>query len=172
MNSLKNESNSADVINTLNAWPVVFIVGMGVFAILLMQSLWDTMSGLFFQNAYEAIVIPYTIYIVLSIYWWGNGEVVNKTKLFCMSVSFLLLFLPCLYLVISGQLDAHSVIFSEYDSSLSHIASNGEAIMARFVIGVWRHDNRLDFNFIDAAKSLNGQQMKIITDWLSNPFWP
>ncbi len=52
------------------------------------------------------------------------------------------------------------------------VASSGEAIMARFVVGVWRHDNHYEFDYIDAAKTLDYSHMSVITDWLDNPFWP
>ena len=52
------------------------------------------------------------------------------------------------------------------------VASHGEAIMARFVLAVWLHQNKFDFEFIDAARTLDEQQMQVITDWLKAPFWP
>ncbi len=52
------------------------------------------------------------------------------------------------------------------------VASHGQAIMARFVLGVWRHDNYYNFDFVDAASTLDADHMKIITDWLNNPVWP
>jgi len=51
-------------------------------------------------------------------------------------------------------------------------ASHGEAIMARFVLSVWRHSNDFDFDFVEAAATLDKKQMKVITEWLKNPFWP
>lgn len=52
------------------------------------------------------------------------------------------------------------------------VASHGQAIMAHFFLGVWRHANDFGFNFIDAAGTLDKQQMKVITDWLQDPLWP
>ncbi|MCF2902235.1 hypothetical protein L1267_17845 [Pseudoalteromonas sp. OFAV1] len=121
MSRMRNDLESVDIVKELSSWPFALFVALVFAAILLMQLLWNTISGLYFQNAYEAIVLPYTLYIVLNLYWWGNGLELNKTKLFCMGVSFALLFLPCLYLLASGQLDRHSLIFSEYDASLSHL---------------------------------------------------
>jgi len=51
-------------------------------------------------------------------------------------------------------------------------ASHGEAIMARFFLSIWRHADEFDFDFIDAAATLDKGQMKVITDWLEKPFWP
>lgn len=51
-------------------------------------------------------------------------------------------------------------------------ASHGQAIMAKFVIHIWRHNNEYDFDLVEAAKTLDSQNMKVITDWLSNPFLP
>ncbi|GHG07892.1 hypothetical protein [Thalassotalea marina] len=75
------------------------------------------------------------------------------------------------YLMKLFDFNERSYLPEEVEKYLS-VASSSEEIMARFVIGVWRHDNELDFNFVDAAKSLDDKQMKIITDWLSDPFWP
>jgi len=52
------------------------------------------------------------------------------------------------------------------------VASHGQAIMARFVLGVWRHQDQFDFDFIEAASTLDKKNMKVITDWLQNPLWP
>lgn len=51
-------------------------------------------------------------------------------------------------------------------------ASHGEAIMCRFFLSVWRHDNDFQFDAIEAARVLDEKNMQIITDWLSDPFWP
>jgi len=52
--------------------------------------------------------------------------------------------------------------------SLSH----GEAIMARFLCGVWLGENTLDFDLIEATRSLDDTQRQVIIDWLSNPAFP
>ena len=52
------------------------------------------------------------------------------------------------------------------------VASHGQAIMARFALGVWRHDNEYAFDFIEAARVLDADLMAIITDWMAEPFWP
>lgn len=43
-------------------------------------------------------------------------------------------------------------------------ASHGQAIMARFFLGVWWHQDQFDFDFVDAAGTLDKQQMTVITD--------
>lgn len=50
--------------------------------------------------------------------------------------------------------------------------SMGEAIMARFLSAVWFGENKLDFDLISAAKSLDPEHLKIITNWLSKPDFP
>lgn len=52
------------------------------------------------------------------------------------------------------------------------IASSSQMIMARFALGIWLHNNEYQFDFIDAAAKLDKTRMKIVTDWLSDPFWP
>jgi hypothetical protein len=51
-------------------------------------------------------------------------------------------------------------------------ASHGQAIMARFALGVWRHDNQFDFDFIEAARVLDPEHLQCIADWMAEPFWP
>lgn len=51
-------------------------------------------------------------------------------------------------------------------------ASDGEAIMARFAIGIWCRDDILDFNFIDAIRTLDEDNVLVITNWMKHPFWP
>lgn len=52
------------------------------------------------------------------------------------------------------------------------VASPGEAIMARFVLGVWLHKNRHGFDMLEAARVLDSRSMSIITEWAADPFWP
>jgi len=52
--------------------------------------------------------------------------------------------------------------------SLSH----GEAIMARFLSAVWLGENTLDFDLIEATKTLDEAQLQVIIAWLSNPVFP
>lgn len=52
------------------------------------------------------------------------------------------------------------------------IGSSGETVLARFVLSVWRGDNQYDFDVTEAVRTLDKAKMKIVTDWLSNPFWP
>ena len=51
-------------------------------------------------------------------------------------------------------------------------ASHGQAIMARFFLGVWRHDNEFNFDLIDSVSVLDKNNLKIIMDWMADPFWP
>jgi hypothetical protein len=43
-------------------------------------------------------------------------------------------------------------------------ASHGEAIMAKFVLGIWMQENKFNFDFIEAASVLDQGQMKVVTD--------
>ena len=52
------------------------------------------------------------------------------------------------------------------------VASHGEAIMARFVLGVWRGEDKFNFDFTEAASVLDRNQRQVITDWMLDPFWP
>ena len=50
--------------------------------------------------------------------------------------------------------------------------SHGEAVMARFLTGVWLGENTLAFDLIEAAKVLDSDSRQVIIDWLSNPEFP
>jgi hypothetical protein len=64
----------------------------------------------------------------------------------------------------------HTTYLPEQVARYLAVASHGQAIMVRFFLGVWRHAD--EFDFIDAAETLDEQQMKVITDWLQDPLWP
>lgn len=51
-------------------------------------------------------------------------------------------------------------------------ASHGQAIMARFALSVWRHDNNYEFNIVDAVRYLDVEHIETITEWMKDPFWP
>lgn len=51
-------------------------------------------------------------------------------------------------------------------------ASHSQSVMARFALGVWRHDNHYNFDFVTATRVLDADQIQIITSWMSKPFWP
>lgn len=54
------------------------------------------------------------------------------------------------------------------------VASHSQVIMAKFALGVggWLNKEQFDFDFEEAAGTLDSKQMSTITDWLNNPFWP
>lgn len=51
-------------------------------------------------------------------------------------------------------------------------ASHGQAIMARFMLGLWRNNNEFNFDLFEAAAVLDKEQLAIIQEWLENPVWP
>jgi len=51
-------------------------------------------------------------------------------------------------------------------------ASHGEAIMARFFLGVWQRENNFNFDLFEAAKTLDRTNLDIIVDWLKRPVTP
>lgn len=64
----------------------------------------------------------------------------------------------------------------EYDQqavdNLLGVTSHGTAIMLRFFLGVWRNDNEYGFDLFDAIRTLDQDHLKMITDWIADPFWP
>lgn len=125
MNRTMQKNDAEDTLDVMNSWSFAFMIGFGFFPILIMQSLWDTISGLYFNHAYEAIVMPYTMYLVWNLYKFSVGDNFNKAKVVLMSLAFILLFLPSAFLLASGQLDFYAVIFNQYDPNLSHLPFAG-----------------------------------------------
>lgn len=64
-----------------------------------------------------------------------------------------------------------AVVFSRVDNYLGY-ASSGEAILARFFVGVWLNDNAYDFDIISAVKRLDEWDLDMIYEWLKDPEWP
>lgn len=52
------------------------------------------------------------------------------------------------------------------------LASHSENIIGHFLMTIWHQNDFWSFDFIDAAKTLDGDQMRVITDWLVSPAWP
>lgn len=50
--------------------------------------------------------------------------------------------------------------------------SHGEQIMARFLAGVWLGENQLEFDMLDAARTLDDPHRQAIIDWLTTPVFP
>lgn len=113
--------NVFSVLEALGTWSMAFLLGMSVVLILLMQGVWGFISGLYFPYAYEAIVIPYTMYLLNSLYRYANNARINKTKHQLLIVSFAFLFLPSVFLLITGQVDGHTAMFGEFDQTLNHL---------------------------------------------------
>ena len=51
------------------------------------------------------------------------------------------------------------------------IMSHGEKVVAQFLLSIWTHKNH-DFDILEAASTLDSNARQLITDWLSDPFWP
>ena len=50
--------------------------------------------------------------------------------------------------------------------------SHGERLMAEFFAAVWSGENTHDFDFIDAAKTLEPVHRRVVVDWLNDPYFP
>jgi len=66
---------------------------------------------------------------------------------------------------------SNAVNYSLLERYLS-TASHGERLIAEFAISIWLGDNSMNFDFVDAAKSLNIESRQVIADFLLDPFWP
>jgi hypothetical protein len=50
--------------------------------------------------------------------------------------------------------------------------SSGEQIMLRFFVAVWLGENRLNFDLIEATKTLDDGNLDDIRQWLNQPVFP
>ncbi|EDM82083.1 hypothetical protein [Limnobacter sp. MED105] len=53
-----------------------------------------------------------------------------------------------------------------------NVASHGEAVMCRFMVGVWLGRNELNFDIFEARGVLDQKQLQVVLDWIKTPFWP
>tara|TARA_R110002073_G_scaffold302953_1_gene470749 strand:+ start:1684 stop:1932 length:249 start_codon:yes stop_codon:yes gene_type:complete len=58
------------------------------------------------------------------------------------------------YLLPLFDFDQHSYLPDKVENYLG-VAAHGQAIMARFFLAVWLHEDQFDFDFIEAAKTLD-----------------
>lgn len=63
------------------------------------------------------------------------------------------------------------VVFSRVENYLNY-ASSGEALLARFFVGIWLNKNAYNFDIFTAVRSLDTHNLKKIYRWLSDPLWP
>lgn len=52
------------------------------------------------------------------------------------------------------------------------VASSGETVMLKFMIGVWMGFNEFGFNLIDAVRILGEEDRAIIAEYCRNPIRP
>lgn len=50
--------------------------------------------------------------------------------------------------------------------------SSGEASFAKWLAGVWLHENRFGFDLFNDFSKLQGKQLQVFRDWVNNPFYP
>jgi hypothetical protein len=51
-------------------------------------------------------------------------------------------------------------------------ASEGEASIARFFLGIWLNHDAFHFDLFRARPHLDSKQARIIQEWIADPFWP
>lgn len=53
------------------------------------------------------------------------------------------------------------------------VMSSGEVHIAKFFASVWLNNNkRYGFDIVDAIASLDTPEIKLIAEWINDPFWP
>ncbi len=51
-------------------------------------------------------------------------------------------------------------------------ADDGTSAFIRFALGVWHHENKFEFDVIEAASVMSEKQCNAVITWLRDPFWP
>lgn len=118
---MKTKIEDSSILDQVNSWPFAFSIGMVFFFILIFQSMWTFISGVYFPYAYQAIFFPYFIYLLLSLASYARGEAINKTRHLLLTISVVILFMPTAYLLITDQVDGHTAIFGDFNPSLEHM---------------------------------------------------
>ncbi len=93
------------------------------------------------------------------------------TGLSAEQVNFRIMLEKAPYLKPLWDFNERSFIPENVEAFLSS-ASHGEAIMARFFLGVWQRENDFNFDLFEAVKTLDTENLEIIIDWLKAPVTP
>jgi hypothetical protein len=117
----KIAESKTEALQAFSSWPFAILIGYLLFMILIMQGIFNGISELYFPYAYEVVVFSYTIYAAL--YLWSKESSVgfNQYRPVLMAAAFLMLFTPALYLLITEQLDLHTMVFGDFNAELKHM---------------------------------------------------
>lgn len=80
-------------------------------------------------------------------------------------------------------LDAYPAVaacWDRDDSSLNidradrfiRVCSSGERAMLQFFAGLWIGENEYEFDLFKSVKYLDDRELKVIQDWIADPFYP
>lgn len=50
--------------------------------------------------------------------------------------------------------------------------SSGESAAAKWLAGVWLHENRFNFDIFQDMSRLTGEWLETFQKWVNNPFYP
>ena len=101
----------------------------------------------------------------------GVKKIALNTSLTAGQASFALMLEKAPYLESLWNMQEREYIPEKVDHYLE-TTSHNQAIMARFFLGVWQHDNELNFNLIESVRVLDKDKLIIIMGWMAEPFWP
>lgn len=113
--------NKTEELQVSNSWPIAILFGYLVMTILVMQGIFNGISKLYFPYAYEAVVFPYVIYALYFLWSKGSSVCLNTYRPALMTAAFLMLFTPALYLLLTEQIDLHTMIFGDFNAALKHM---------------------------------------------------
>lgn len=101
--------------------PLTFVAVIGSIVLALtLGDTWRTISGVFAPWT-QVVFAAYFIVATLGLRNWAMKGKTDSIKIFAMICGVVAMYSPALYLLVSGQLDAHAVVFSEFDPSLNHM---------------------------------------------------
>lgn len=114
------ESNTEELLESI-PWPFAVILGCLGTMILVLQGIFSGISQLYFPHAYEAVVYPYSIYALYFLWAKESSVTLNPHRPALMMATFLILLTPAFYLLLTGQVDLHTMIFGGFNPELKHM---------------------------------------------------
>lgn len=121
----RTAERKSESLQEFSSWPFAFLIGFLLFMILIMQGIFHGISQLYFPYAYEAIIFSYTIYAALCLWSKASSVGFNQFRPPLMTAAFLMLFTPALYLLLTEQVDLHTMIFGDFNAELKHMPFAG-----------------------------------------------
>lgn len=103
-------------------WLDALILSVATMLLATANHLWAGVQGAYFEHSFQIMLYPFVGYVVWNVLATTLGKPVNQIRLVSMTVGLLiLLFVPLVCLMFTGQVDVHSVVSGVYNDDLHHM---------------------------------------------------